>query len=613
MTNLPTLPDRPLTAAPDDFRLSRISLLAALTGIVAGLVAYALYSMIALVSNYVFHGTTSTELTDVTVHRLGMWIVLVPVVGGLIIGLMARYGSSKIRGHGIPEAMEAVLFNRSRIAPRVALLKPLSAAIAIGTGGPFGAEGPIIQTGGALGSILGQLIDTTAAERKVLLACGAAAGMAATFSTPIAAVILAIELLLFEFKSRSFIPLVIASTLATTVHFGFMGRSPMIALGSIDFAIPTAIPAYVLLGVLCGLVAVLFSRALYWMEDLFEKLPFDSVWWPAIGGLGLGLIGLVMPRVLGVGYGTITEILGDQLPLKLLLLIVVFKSLALLVSLGSGTSGGLLAPLFMIGAAVGGAFAQIGNMLFPSAHLSPVAFALVAMAAVFGAASRATFTFIIFAFEITRDYDAILPLMLVAVIADGIGILLMRNSIMTEKLARRGLRVHGEYEPDVLQQTTVGAVMDEAVPTVPSSMPVRTLAERIGSHDPEYSRHHGFPIVDDGSLVGIITYGDILACMEHDPTTQASVVDAGSTDLVVAHPDQSLHEAITVMIRRDIGRLPVVAREDPRRLIGYLGRHAVLQARAVRLEEEHAREPATLCTGWRGRASKQAARRSMGA
>jgi H+/Cl- antiporter ClcA len=584
------------------FRLAFISLLSAAIGLAAGVLAWALYSLIALVSNLVFHGTVSTTLVDVTVNRLGIWIVIVPAIGGLIVGILARYGSSKIRGHGIPEAMEAVLFNRSRIAPRVAILKPISAAIAIGTGGPFGAEGPIIQTGGAIGSLSGQLIRTTAAERKVLLACGAAAGMAATFSTPIAAVILAIELLLFEFKSRSFIPLVIASTLATTVHFALMGRGPMITLGPIDFSVPSALPAYVVLGVICGVTAVGFSRALYWVEDMFERLPINEMWWPAIGGLALGLIGLVVPRVLGVGYDTISGILSDKFTLEVLALILIFKALALLVSLGSGTSGGLLAPLFMIGAALGGAFAKVTNLAIPEAHLSAGAFALVAMAALFGSASRATFAFIIFAFEITRDYDAILPLMLVAVIADGIGLLLMRNSIMTEKLARRGLRVHGEYEPDVLHQMSVDAVMDREVATVPATMLVRDLAERIGRHDPVYARHHAFPIVDeDRQLVGIITYGNVLSCIEVDPATPITVLDAGTRDVVTTYPDESLHDAVTRMIRRDIGRMPVVERAHPTEIVGYLGREAILRARARTVEEEHRRESPSLGIGLLGR------------
>ena len=273
------------------FRIALMSFLAAGIGLLAGLVAYILYKLIGLFTNLFFFHEVSTTFRSVGGHHLGAWVILVPVIGGLIVGVMAKYGSSKIKGHGIPEAMEAVLVNRSRIEPKVALLKPISAAIAIGTGGPFGAEGPIIQTGGALGSLVGQLLHTTAVERKVLLACGAAAGMSATFNTPISGVIIAIELLLFEFKSRSFIPLVIASTLATAVHMQLLGPGPMFQVGQVDFGIPRAVPFYLVLGPLCGLAAVFLSKALYWVEDQFEKLPIDELWWPAIGALGLGIIG----------------------------------------------------------------------------------------------------------------------------------------------------------------------------------------------------------------------------------------------------------------------------------------------------------------------------------
>ncbi|MGB2666224.1 MAG: chloride channel protein [Candidatus Acidiferrum sp.] len=295
---------------------------------------------------------------------------MTPVIGGIIVGFMAKYGSQKIKGHGIPEAMEAVLSNRSRIEPKVAILKPISAAIAIGTGGPFGAEGPIIQTGGAIGSLVGQVLHTTAAERKVLLACGAAAGMSATFNTPIAGVILAIELLLFEFKSRSFIPLVVASTLATAVHVRLLGGGPMFSVARVDFGIPRALPFYLVLGVLCGLAAVGFSKLLYWVEDQFEKLPIDELWWPAIGALGLGIIGYFVPRVLGLGYDTIGDILNASLALKLLLVVMVAKAVALVVSLGSGTSGGLLAPMFMSSAALGSAYAMLIDRVYPDAQLA---------------------------------------------------------------------------------------------------------------------------------------------------------------------------------------------------------------------------------------------------
>jgi H+/Cl- antiporter ClcA len=582
-------------AGPAQFRLALVSFLAGAIGLVAGSIAWILYKLIGLFTNLFFFHRFDTGFVSPRMSHLGAWVIFIPVIGGLIVGLMAKYGSSKIKGHGIPEAMEAVMFNRSRIQPRVAILKPLSAAIAIGTGGPFGAEGPIIQTGGAVGSLIGQAFHSTASERKVLLACGAAAGMSATFNTPIAGVILAIELLLFEFKSRSFIPLVIASTIATAVHMQTLGTGPMFTVAQVDYAIPRALPFYVVLGVICGLAAVGFSKLLYWVEDLFDKLPVDELWWPAIGALGLGIIGYFVPRVLGVGYDTISDILNAQLALKLLLVVMIAKAIALVISLGSGTSGGLLAPMFMSSAALGGVFALAINRLFPSANLAAGAFALVAMGAVFGAASRAAFAFIIFAFEITRDYNAVLPLMLVTVIADGVAMLFMpKSSIMTEKLARRGLRIHQDYETDILQQVAVAETMDRDVPTVPASMRIAELAERIAKHDPDVSRHQGLFIVDDeGQLAGLITRGDVLRALDQDSEGLLTVLEAGSKDLVVAFPDEMISEASDKMLRNAIGRLPVVERDDPCKLLGYLGRNGVMAARLRRLHEEHVREP-----GW---------------
>src|ERR1700685_3274798 len=295
------------------YRLEIVSLLAALIGILAGLVAYALYDLIGLFTNLAYYHEWSFHFRSPEHTQIGPWIILPPVVGGLIIGFMAKYGSEKIKGHGIPEAMEAVLTTRSRIEAKVAILKPLSAAIAIGTGGPFGAEGPIIQTGGAMGSLVGQFISTTAAERKVLLACGAGAGMAATFNAPIAGVILAIELLLFEFRARSFIPLVIACTLATSVRGVLFGQHSMFSMGNVDFDVPRGLPFYLLLGVICGGAAIGFTKLLYWVEDQFARLPIDDLWHPAIGALGLGIIGFFVPRVLGVGYDTISDILNNNL------------------------------------------------------------------------------------------------------------------------------------------------------------------------------------------------------------------------------------------------------------------------------------------------------------
>src|SRR5947208_2441646 len=576
-------------AEPAQFRMVLVSFLAAAIGLIAGCVAFLLYKLIGLFTNIVFYHRFVAVFMSPRYNHLGLWVILIPVIGGLIVGVMAKYGSSKIKGHGIPEAMEAVLVNRSRIEPRVAILKPISAAIAIGTGGPFGAEGPIIQTGGAVGSLIGQLLHTTASERKVLLACGAAAGMSATFNTPIAGVILAIELLLFEFKSRSFIPLVIASTLATAVHMQFLGAGPMFAVTSMDFGIPRALPFYLILGVICGLAAVGFSRLLYWTEDQFEKLPVDELWWPAIGALGLGIIGYFVPRVLGVGYDTISDILNANLALKLLIIVMIAKAIALVISLGSGTSGGLLAPMFMSSAALGGAFAIGTNHLFSGANLSPGAFALVAMGAVFGAASRATFSFIIFAFEITRDYNSVLPLMLVSVIADGIAMMLMPSaSIMTEKIARRGLHVHQDYEADVLAQSTVSETMEKNAPVILAGTKVGQVAERIARHDPEVARHEAMLIVDsEGKLKGVVTRGDILRALDKDSSGALTVEEAGSTKMVVTYPDELISEAAAKLLQFEVGRLPVVDRNDDHKVVGYLNRAAILAARMRRLRDEH--------------------------
>jgi H+/Cl- antiporter ClcA/CBS domain-containing protein len=576
------------------YRLGFVSLAAAVIGFTAGLIAFLLYNLIGLFTNLAFYHEWSFHFRSPEGNHLGPWVIVMPVVGGLIVGVMAKYGSDKIKGHGIPEAMEAVLKSSSRIEAKVAILKPLSAAIAIGTGGPFGAEGPIIQTGGAVGSLVGQLLSTTAVERKVLLACGAGAGMAATFNTPIAGVILAIELLLFEFRARSFIPLVIATTLATSVHLMLLGRGAMFHMLPTDFSIPGGLPYYLLLGVVCGFAAVGFTKLLYLVEDQFDRLPVDEFWHPAIGAVGLGIIGYFVPRVLGVGYDTISDILNNNLAWKLLLLIAVFKSLALVISLGSGTSGGLLAPMFMASAALGGVFALGIDHIVPGASLAPGAFALVAMGAVFGAASRATFAFIVFAFELTRDYNSVLPLMLVCVIAAAIAMRFLPNSIMTEKLARRGLEIHSEYETNVMKQIKVGEIMAEGVVTVSPEETVRAVAERMASGDPRLMRHRALPIVSqDGRLLGIVTQGDILRGLEENPAGDLPVIEVGSRSLIVAHPDESAFDALTKMLMNNVGRLPVVDRKNPEKMVGYINRAAVMACWGHHLHQESWRD-----AGW---------------
>jgi CBS domain-containing protein len=365
----------------------------------------------------------------------------------------------------------------------------------------------------------------------------------------------------------------------------------MFTMGNANFDALHGLPFYLLLGVLSGVAAICFTKALYWVEDQFDRLPIDDLWHPAIGALGLGIIGFFVPRVLGVGYDTISDILNNNLALKVLLLIAIFKALALMISLGSGTSGGLLAPMFMSSAALGGSFAIVVNLIFPSAHLSPGACALVAMAAVFGAASRATFAFIVFAFEITRDYNAILPLMLVCVIADMIAIHYLPSSIMTEKLARRGLLVPEEYEAGVLKVVRVSEIMRKDVHPISPEMTVGDLAERMARGEPSFNLTQGLPIIGtDGQLVGVVTQGDLLRALEVDPRAKASVLEAGSRDLVLAYPDESASDALFRMLKNDIGRLPVVSRENSKEMVGYLNRSSILGAWTRQMEEEGVRE-----------------------
>ena len=589
------------------FRLEFICLLAATIGLLAGLIAYVLYNLIGFITNVSFYHVASTRFRSPAENHLGAWVILLPVAGGIIVGFMAKYGSSKIKGHGIPEAMEAVLTTRSRIEAKVAILKPLSAAIAIGTGGPFGAEGPIIQTGGAFGSLIGQFISTTASERKVLLACGAGAGMAATFNTPLAGVILAIELLLLEFRARSFIPLVISTTLATSVRFLLLGSGAMFHFSGVNFDIPGGLPYYLVLGGLCGLAAIGLTKFLYWIEDLFDHLPIDDLWHPAIGALALGIIGFFIPRVLGVGYDTISDILNNNLALHLLILLLVFKMLAMVISLGSGTSGGLLAPTFMSSAAMGGAFAIIVNHIYPAANLSPGAFALVAMGAVFGAASRATFAFIVFAFEITHDFNSILPLMLVSVIADLIAIRFLPNSIMTEKLARRGLDTHQDFEANVMRQVKISEVMDTNVPAIVPDMTVAEAMDRIAERDPRLTKHRALPIVNaKGKLEGLVTQSDLLRMLEAEGGREKSVLEAGTRSLVVAYEDENVFEALDRMLRNSIGRLPVVSRKDEHKLVGYISRGSVMSAWEHHLRNESEREHGWFAA-YRGRGTKTSA------
>ncbi len=569
-----------------DRRVVMISGVAVLLAAAATLIARVLTAMIGLVTNVAFYGRVSTAFTSPAAHHLGLWVIAVPALGGVVVGVMARWGSQAIRGHGIPEAMEQVLLNQSRIAPRVTFLKPISAAIAIGTGGPFGAEGPIIATGGALGSLIGQLLALTAAERKTLLAAGAAAGMAATFGTPVSAVLLAIELLLFELRPRSVIPVALASVTATGLRLAIVGAEPMFPLGAVAPASVPALALYAALGAVVGLFAVGVTRLVYAIEDAFERLPIHWMWWPALGGLVVGAVAVVAPRTLGVGYDNIADIVAGDLAGRTLIVLCALKLLSWAVALGSGTSGGTLAPLFTIGGGAGAALGAAAVLAFPHAGVDVRIAALAGMAAIFAGASRALLASVVFAFETTLQPLALLPLLGASTAAFLVSCLRMPTTIMTEKIARRGVRVPAEYVADPLEQVLVRDAASRDVAAIRADDVVAKVCAWIASDAPE-ARHQGFPVVDAaGHLVGVLTRRDLHAVAD---TAATRAQDLVVRPPIVVYDDCSLREAADHMVRHDVGRLPVVTRAVPHRLVGILTRSDILAAYRPRVAEHHDR------------------------
>jgi len=570
-----------------DRRTIQLSLLAVALGVAAAFVAQVLGGLIALVTNLSFHGRLSLAAASPAGHALGWRVVLVPVLGGLVVGLMARFGSPAIRGHGIPEAMEQILLNQSRIPPRITFLKPLSAAVSIGTGGPFGAEGPIIATGGALGSLLGQLLSTTGAERRTLLAAGAAAGMAATFGSPVSAVLLALELLLFEFRPRSFIPVALASATAAAVRLALVGGAPVFAMSAPAPCGPEALLGYALLGALAGAASVAVTRAVYGMEDLFARLPIHWMWWPALGAVAVGLVGLVDPRTLGVGYDNIEGVVSGRLVGTTVLVLAAAKLVSWTIALGSGTSGGTLAPLLTIGGGFGALLAELLQRTFPSAGFDPRVGALVGMTALFAGASRAVLASILFAFETTLQPAALLPLLAGGAAAHLVSCLLMRDSLMTEKIARRGVRVPAGYGSDHLDQVLVRDGCTRPVSVLDGEQPLAAARAWATSGTPG-SLHNGFPVVDHaGRLLGVVTRRDLLVPGVDAREPLRNVLRRPA---LVIYEDSSLREAADRMVEEEVGRLPVVARDAPGVVTGIVTRSDLLAAHRGRLDELHRRE-----------------------
>ncbi|HEX4568307.1 MAG TPA: chloride channel protein [Vicinamibacterales bacterium] len=571
------------TATP---RILAISALAIGIGFVASYVALGLLKLIGLFTNLFFYLRWNSQLVSPAGNPLGWFALFVPVIGGLIVGLMARYGSDRIRGHGIPEAIEAILINGSRVEPKVALLKPLSAAISIDSGGPFGAEGPIILTGGAFGSLIAQFFHLTSAERKTLLVAGAAAGMSATFAAPVASVLLAVELLLFEWKPRSMVPVALASATAAAARRYVLGLGPIFPVPPHPIFIgPAGLAGCVAAGVLAGVLSALLTQAVYAAEDGFLKLPIHWMWWPAIGGLVIGAGGLVFPQALGVGYDTISALLQGSVTTRVILGVLIVKSIIWSFSLGSGTSGGVLAPLLMMGGALGG----LEAMVFPAegAGFWP----LVSMGAILGGTMRSPFTGVVFALELTHDVNMLLPLLVAVTIAHGFTVLVLDRSILTEKVARRGYHLSREYSVDPLEILFTREVMRNNIVALPAGAPFDTLVDSLRV-DPSKGPQHLYPVIDgDLRLVGVVTRMDLQRHVQAAPgDAQRQLAEMVKTAPIVAFPDEPLRVIVHRMADSGLTRFPVVERGSTRKLLGMIALDDLLKARVRNLEAERRRE-----------------------
>ncbi len=555
-------------------------------GVLAAYVALALLRLIGLFTNLFFFQRWDSALVSPAGNTLGPLGILVPVVGALVIGLMARYGSERIRGHGIPEAIESILIGGSRIQPRVAVLKPLSAAISIGSGGPFGAEGPIIMTGGAFGSLVAQFFELTAAERKTLLVAGAAAGMSATFASPVAAVLLAVELLLFEWKPRSMIPVALASATAAAARRHLIGLGPLFPTPPHPVFIGAGgLVGCAFVGLTAGVLSALLTLAVYAAEDAFRLLPIHWMWWPAIGGLVVGLGGLVFPQALGVGYDTIAALLQDDVPRRVLLGILLVKSIIWSVSLGSGTSGGVLAPLLLMGGALGG---------LEAIYLPPEGtgfWPLISMGAILGGTMRSPFTGVVFAVELTHDVNMLLPLLIAVTLAHATTVLALRRSILTEKVARRGYHLTREYSVDPLEILFVREVMRPNVAVLPADLPLAGLTRWLEA-DGRTRRERLYPVVDaERRLLGVVRRGDLRRLQsQHGAEASCPLAAVLRLEPVVAHPDEPLRVVAYRMAETGLTRFPVVERGDGRRLVGMVVLRDLLEARMRNLEAERRRE-----------------------
>jgi chloride channel protein, CIC family len=566
-----------------DYRMLILAAMAVVAGTGGAFSAWALLKLINLATNIFWYANFSFA-SSVIAGRSALLVIAIPVVGGLIVGLMARYGSDKIRGHGIPEAIETILFGESRLSLKVALLKPLSSAVSIGSGGPFGAEGPIIMTGGAIGSLFAQLFRLSAAERKTLLVAGATAGMTGIFGTPFASIMLAVELLLFEWKPRSFVPVVTAVLVSLAWRSLLMGSGPLFPFAAATPAgiEPVAISAGI--GLITGLQAAILSFILYRLEDGFHRLPIHWMWWPAIGAIVVGIGGLFDIRVLGAGYGVIQQLVDGHLVMKALLLLLAVKAIVWLVALSSGTSGGILAPLLILGGCAG----LLMGQYLPG---DPGFWAMIGMAGIMSGVMRAPMTGALFAAELTNHLSALPETISAAAAAYAVSVLIMKRSILTEKIARRGRHILREYSVDALEFLLAGQVMTPDPATLPGSM---TVSDAVAFFRDE-AQHRSYPVVDERDrLLGLISRTDALKWQQEAPLDLkgqlADVLSDAST--LVAYPETPSGEVADMMVESGTGRVPIV---DPqtRRVVGILSRQDLLKVRSSQKRGEIARSTQT--------------------
>lgn len=567
-------------------RLFTIAGLAILIAISISIIAKFLVYLIDLITNIAFYGHFSIQPASPVHNNYGVFVIVIPVIGGLIVGLMALFGSKAIRGHGIPEAMEQILTNQSKIKPAITYLKPLSAAISIGTGGPFGAEGPIIATGGALGSTLGQLLKITHHERKILLAAGATAGMSAIFGSPIAAIFLAIELLLFEFSPRSLIPVALACITGAAGHHLLFEPGVVFPMSfRIEFPSNTALGMCCLIGLVIGLVSIFVTKIVYWIEDSFEKLPIHWAWWPAIGGIAVGVVGYFAPRTLGVGYNNITDLLSGNMPIQIVISLCLMKFISWAISLGSGTSGGTLAPLLTIGGATGALLGSVILYWFPNSGVTLPLSALVGMAAMFAGASRAFLTSIVFALETTGQSNALLPLLATCTVAYFVSFFIMENTIMTEKIARRGVKTPHSYEPDVLEKLTVSQIISGDGLVVSEENRIEEVREWFNQE--EYKSNYFIISNNEGEYKGIVSTSSLNSNIHPQENLIGTLVKRNDT---FVKSNDTLKTAVETMAKENIDVLPVISNEN-NDILGVLSYRDILATYKQGIDEHEKKQP----------------------